>query len=198
MYIFFGLMMAAAAGERPVVEVFLPPFMDQKLNKAMGRAQGIVLDAYAEIGIRVVWHSASSLPSDCVQTPMHRQIVFDLSTGAAGRSQGALAFANPYSKKGACVTLLIDRLKDSAERNPDTTGIVMGHVLAHEIGHVLQGIARHSETGLMKERWSVKEIQEMWRARLRFTAYDAELIMESLRRPLADSVHTVQVSRIEP
>ena len=181
MHLFFSLLMAATTTDQPVVDVFLPPLLDRNVIRTFGRARGIVEEAYADIGVRVNWHSTSSLPPDCAKSPMRRRIVFDLRAGVAGRTPGALAFANPYSQQGPCVTLLMDPLRAGAERNPETTGVLLGHALAHEIGHVLQGVDRHSETGLMKERWSVKEINDMWRTRLRFTAYDAELILDPFR-----------------
>ncbi len=97
-----------------------------------------------------------------------------------GHSADAMAFAFPYAEDGPCVTVLIDRLKQEVARNPDTTGILLGHVLAHEIGHVLQRIDRHSDSGLMKARWSVGDIVEMKQARLRFTLYDAQSILGAL------------------
>lgn len=48
---------------------------------------------------------------------------------------------------------------------------LLGHVLAHELGHVLQGVARHSEEGVLKERWSAAEIQVMPTRQLRFTPH---------------------------
>ena len=60
------------------------------------------------------------------------------------------------------MTLLMNRLKPEIERNPFRTGFLLGHVLAHEIGHVLQGVARHSATGVMKGRWSLHETSHMW------------------------------------
>lgn len=61
--------------------------------------------------------------------------------GAAARQRPSVetvAFARPYPGQGRCVTALMDRQKDDARRNPDSTGILLGHVLAHEIGHLLQ------------------------------------------------------------
>ena len=176
------LMAAAPGNDQPVVEMFLPNVIDRNMNQALGRARGIVQAAYADIGVQVIWRFGKTSPSGCEKKPGRRQIVFDLRNGTAkGRSADALAFANPYSHQGPCVTLLMDRLKAEAERNPETTGILLGHALAHEIGHVLQGIDRHSESGLMKERWSNREVRDMWSARLRFTAYDAELILDPFR-----------------
>ena len=178
MFLVYSLLVAAANGQ-PVVEVFIPPMIDRNLNRAFGRARGIVHEAYAGIGVQVIWRVSNSAPAGCETRPGHRKIVIELRSGTApGRGSAALAYANPYSRQGPCVTLLMDRLKEKAERNPETTGVLLGHVLAHEIGHVLQGIARHSETGLMKEQWSEREIGQMWKQTLLFTAYDAEMILE--------------------
>jgi len=54
--------------------------------------------------------------------------------------------------------------------------VLLGHVLAHEIGHILQGTDRHSETGLMKARWDSREIMAMDWKPLSFTADDVVLI----------------------
>ena len=94
----------------------------------------------------------------------------------------AFASSNPYSVEGPCVTLFMDRLKAMAAMQPLTTSFLLGHVLAHEMGHVLQGIARHSETGVLKERWSQLEIEDMPFRHLHFTPYDANLILEPILR----------------
>jgi hypothetical protein len=173
-----------AATNRPVVEVFLPDAADRSLDQAFAPALSIAYEAYADIGVRVIWRIGKKPPSGCEKKPGARQIVFEFRYGTVkGASADAIAFAKPFLHEGPCVTLLIERLKERVERNPNTTGVLLGHVLAHEIGHVLQGSARHSETGLMKGRWSIREIMEMRRARLCFTAYDAELILDSLKTP---------------
>ena len=40
---------------------------------------------------------------------------------------------------------------------------------------------RHSETGLMKERWAKPGIAAMWKARLRFTPDEAALILAPVK-----------------
>jgi hypothetical protein len=74
----------------------------------------------------------------------------------------------------------MDRLEPMVQRNPLKTGFLLGHVLAHEIAHVLQGIAHHSETGVMKGVWSENEITNMSKHRLQFTVFDLELIRKGL------------------
>jgi hypothetical protein len=36
--------------------------------------------------------------------------------------------------------------------------MMVGGVMAHEIGHLLLGSNSHSETGLMREIWSLKDL----------------------------------------
>jgi len=173
--------LSTASTAQPVVEVFIPPVTATNMNTPLLRAKMIVAEIYSTIGVRVVWSSAHSAPSGCEKNPLHGKIVVAFRTGAsAGRSDAALAFSNPYSHEGPCVTVLMDRLKPEGEKNMLRVGFVLGHVLAHEIGHVLEGVPRHSETGLMKARWSDRETMNMPHQTLRFTAYDAELVLKGL------------------
>ena len=52
---------------------------------------------------------------------------------------------------------------DRGDGRPDPiriTGTLLGHVMAHEIGHFkLMGTSRHSPIGLMRERWSDDEVR---------------------------------------
>ena len=67
---------------------------------------------------------------------------------------------------------------------------VLGYILAHEIAHVLQGISRHSESGIMKPKWNARDYVEMREDMLRFTEYDASLIRSGLdERALQASRH---------
>jgi hypothetical protein len=71
---------------------------------------------------------------------------------------------------------------------------VLGHVIAHEIGHILQGVARHSTDGLMKPHWSLKDYWQMKKPYLFFAAEDVELMQLQMQRAAADGV-TAQSER---
>jgi hypothetical protein len=83
---------------------------------------------------------------------------------------------------GTLVHILTDRVLPRSSFNTFTLGVVLGHVMAHEIGHVLEGIPRHSEQGLMKENWTPRDMHEIVAERLRFTSTDAKLIHLGLLR----------------
>ena len=55
-------------------------------------------------------------------------------------------------------------------------GPLLGHVLAHEIAHLVEGIPRHSETGLMKASWTARDYSAMARGRLALAKEDVAII----------------------
>lgn len=58
--------------------------------------------------------------------------------------------------------------------------IVLAHVLVHEITHILEGIDRHSESGVMKAQWTVEDYRAMADKPLPFAAIDVDLIQRGL------------------
>lgn len=72
------------------------------------------------------------------------------------------------------IVLLYDRVLSAA--GPDLAPALLGHVLAHEIVHILQGVNAHSASGLMKPHWDRRDYEDMQRAPLPFTQVDLTLI----------------------
>lgn len=91
----------------------------------------------------------------------------------------ALAFAVPDA--GGHITVFYDRIKVAAQFEL-TSNPLLAHVLVHEISHILQGNAKHSEGGIMKATWSQKDIRAMrWRP-LAFGEEDVESIRAGLAK----------------
>ena len=170
--------------EGPAVDVFVP-HVGFPMNVAFYQAEGIATRIFAGIGVRVRWRAG-----DAGQGPASKRAA-DCVVGMAlswktpdGSDPGALAFSKPYDAGAggaARVTVFMDRIKPVFDQNPTESAFLMGHVLAHELGHVLQGITRHSDAGVLKQQWSPGEIQDMPREILRFTSYDKTLILDGIR-----------------
>ena len=56
---------------------------------------------------------------------------------------------------------------------------ILGHVIAHEIGHELLNLEVHSPTGIMRGNWDLRDLQEANYGELLFTAEQAELVRVS-------------------
>jgi len=58
--------------------------------------------------------------------------------------------------------------------------VAAAYVLAHELAHAMQGVARHAESGIMKAHRSNEDYQDMFFHNLVFTTNDVELIHRGL------------------
>jgi hypothetical protein len=85
---------------------------------------------------------------------------------------GALAYALPFD--GASIVLFYDRVVSAA--GPVVAPSLLGHVLAHEIVHILQSVDVHSASGIMEPRWDKRDYDAMRRASLSFTQEDLNLL----------------------
>jgi hypothetical protein len=102
---------------------------------------------------------------------------------------GALACAKPYAEqiKGVHIRVFFDRIEKAGAGN--LVAYLLGHVLVHEITHILEGCEHHSEKGVMKKRRTAKDLYQMAYKPLPFDALDVELIRRGLanRDPAATS-----------
>ncbi len=64
---------------------------------------------------------------------------------------------------------------------------VLGHILVHEIVHVLEGTGRHSEIGLMKARWSGEDFRDITGTGLDLASEDC-LLLRTLFSPTLANV----------
>jgi hypothetical protein len=127
---------------------------------------------FASIGVRIDWREQNSCPAGVgaltVRLSYH---------STSMRNSEALAFAQPYEGSRRIVVFL-DRIQ---ELNRNGGPSVLAHVLVHEITHVLEGIDRHSATGIMKARWNDQDYCEMRRKPLVFAQEDVNLIYAGLK-----------------
>ena len=130
---------------------------------AMAKASSLFLSA----GVKLDWHSEAS---DCKGRPDAMVVSFRPTTPKTFHP-GALAYAYPY--EGVHIEVFYDRI---AQADPGLLPSLMANVIVHEMTHILQGIDRHSASGVMKAVWNSADYTLMKRGLLRFTAVDVEMI----------------------
>jgi hypothetical protein len=156
--------------------------MSQGGKPTVFQAQAIASQIFARIGVRVDWQ-----PDQRYCHLSGDRIAITLSDDTPpGQHPGEFAYSMPY--QGTRIVVFYDRLLPSltGSRVPS----VLGYVLAHEIAHVLQGIGRHSASGIMKPKWNARDYVQMRGNTLRFTEDDVSLICRGLdERALQTSRH---------
>ena len=146
------------------------------------RAEDISSRMFKSAGVALEWHSAGL--GACRKTRQTQTIMLDFATNTpSSQYPGALAYALPY--EGVHIVVMFDRIEKKAAGAAQVSP-VLAHVLTHEITHILQGISRHSETGVMKARWDSHDFLQMTHEPLPFTLEDVNLIQLGLRSLAAD------------
>ena len=115
------------------------------------RARDITQKMFAGIGVRIEWrHTGPSCPADALQVSLD-------SPTPASFYPYAFAYALPY--EGTHIHVFYDRVQAAVV--PGRVQQLLAHVLAHEITHILEGVVRHSTSGVMKAPWDADDYQQM-------------------------------------
>ena len=59
---------------------------------------------------------------------------------------------------------------------------VLGHMIAHELGHLLLGLSSHSRAGIMRVPWRSKDLQIACQNGMRFTKQQSNRIRANVQR----------------
>jgi hypothetical protein len=141
-------------------------------------ARRIAAAALGEAGVRISWRGPR-LRAPEIQRDWLR---VELVEGTAGLSRDlALAVSYPRARCSKGITVYLDGIREIA-RGANHESALLGYVLAHEIAHVVEGVCRHSETGVMKARWSDADRAAIFEGRLRFEDVDVQLMRDGLAR----------------
>lgn len=132
--------------------------------KTLNQAMRVTDEIYKQIGVQLRWQCSKSAGVRTLHMGFEEG-------GKGGFRDAALAYALPY--EGSTIRIR----HDSVHRYPEgQRGGVLGYIMAHEIGHLLQGIERHSEEGLMKARWDDEDRHRIFVRKLPFARLDVDLI----------------------
>jgi hypothetical protein len=124
---------------------------------------------FAGIGAPIEWRAGQPAASS-----PHGAIAIELVTETPGTFlPGALAYEQLY--EGVHIQVFYDRIKSKL-----ASAELLAHVMVHEITHILQGISRHSDSGVMKANWSGEDFERMRYKALPFADEDVVLIHRGL------------------
>ena len=164
----FGIMSLAGVAEACTVQV--------RISDTATAGPGVIFQAkstaaamFVRIGVKLEFTSTPK-PSTCGK-PI--EIRFEAGSPGAERPD-SLAYAMPYLESGTSIHVFVERVADLTTSN--RRGVVLGHVLVHEITHVLEGTVRHSDSGVMKAHWDLGDFRAMESRALPFAPLDVLLL----------------------
>lgn len=164
--IWFSIVGFCQSSAPPSLTVCVQPYGDTL------RAREVASRIYAGIGVKLVWRLGYN---GCPQRAV--RIEFSTSTPTSKRP-GALGYAMPFAD--ASIVVFYDRVAEQSLGDRRFFPKLLGYVLAHEIGHALERIDRHSTSGVMKGKWVSGDFADISLGCLRFEPIDANLILEGV------------------
>jgi hypothetical protein len=109
-----------------------------------------------------------------------------------------------YAEGSAWANVFYGRIQDFAlgeNGNNREVPVIMGHVIAHEIGHLLLGSASHSPDGIMCAKWDPSTVRRALTGRLLFSSAQSDRIRDEVSKrsmqPASSEIPSAMDSRPE-
>jgi hypothetical protein len=149
---------------------------------ALFTARQHVARIFAAAGIGVEWHEPGR-SSSC--SAGHPELQVGLVEKAERKRQvqdGAMGLAIPGpTLAGALAYIFFDSVHRTARTNHLDPAAMLGHAMAHELGHLLLPYGSHSPNGLMRARWQTRDFKALTDQRLLFSAEESGVMKARLR-----------------
>ena len=156
-----------------------------ELRIAKERAGRILTEA----GIEVFWIDKGSenadnpsQPGGSIDLDQVNYFVRILPKSREVLKTSALGEALPCKKEmGGCyANLFLNRVQERAEFGRIGIEEVLGHAIAHELGHLLMGFNSHYSNGIMRAQWGPEELKQAARGDLLFTPEQVQRIYRNI------------------
>jgi hypothetical protein len=177
-----GLVLCAGLADRqiasgqPLIHVLL---MDQAEVPPVTRqrAQDVATRVFHLAGLALIWVDAGTCQARCLTVRIVTQPV-----SAKSRNPHMLGVAPSMPEaRGINLWVFYPRIRAySVELGMDASQL-LGHVIAHELGHLLLPYGSHSLAGLMRPIWDLPQVRAATAGLLTFTPDETALIRARLQ-----------------
>jgi hypothetical protein len=170
----------------------VPPFIAKRAREETSRI-------FREAGIATEWAlcttPSQAVPTDpwCETQPLATDIQLNILPRKMAQEMmghhNELGAAVPVpSGIGRWASVFYHRVDELAESGGASRALLLGHIMAHEIGHLLLGVNSHSDSGLMHVPWGRAQRERASLGTLLFTDKEAD----QSRRQVADRLRASQ------
>jgi hypothetical protein len=198
-FVLFGSMPLQVVGGQgaPIqlqVSVFnSSPISSSTIERAESEAGHVLRDA----GVAVIWmncpqdaqHEASLAHCSEASFPSHLHLrIARASRGLKATTVGISFVAE--GGKGCYADLFHEPIRQLQEETHVSPSVILGHAMAHELGHLLLGTNSHSSSGLMRAHWTDEDLAKASKGNLRFSQEQSLSITNRLARRTPPTLQT--------
>jgi hypothetical protein len=154
---------------------------------AIASAEAVASRVFGQAGLEVNWiHCESSgnhvvgSPA-CIETayPTHLHVRIIAHPRQAKRGTFGMSYLSADGV-GCQSDIFFARIAEMNSGSVEEMGQLLGHVMAHEIAHLLLGTNSHSLNGIMRAHWHGEELQRIRQGTLLFTRAQEQMMRARL------------------
>ena len=164
----------------------------------LAEAEAWATASYRAVGIDVIWGRRGSGTSGLSATNIirvrvvlvpHENAEAKCAAERLSNQVAGIAMSGVQDERGRIAYIFYHRIERMALANGAPVARGLGHVMAHEIGHLLLGVNSHSRDGLMQPNWLPREtrLQTLTRTQI-----------ETVRRRFAAPADAAHLSQTPP
>jgi hypothetical protein len=158
------------------------------------QAEDVTTRIFLDAGIRVIWLNCPQDSEDedssdrCAEAsfPAHMQLRILRSVHGLKPSVVGISFMSADGI-GCSADVFYEPLQVLQRQNHVVPSVILGHAMAHELGHLLLGTNSHSPTGIMRAHWTSGDLASATVGHFVFTLEQSRKIRMNLR--VAEGFH---------
>lgn len=156
--------------------------------RLLTHAQGEVTRLFQEMGILVDWIECPLAAAELDRYPACQQPLgltgLDVNIVTRSMAEGltlssttlGITSMRQEGERAFVASVFCDSVREQAHPGGAGFAQILGHAMAHELGHILLRTSGHAPTGLMRARWSPEDLRRAAWGQLCFTDGQAAVI----------------------
>lgn len=175
--LFGALFVSDAMAQSALVQLRVSVFNSSPFSSStIESAEGVAGRVLRDVGVQPIWlncpqqisQEASLGRCSELSFPSHLRLeIVRVSQGLKVSTLGVSFTAE--DGRGTYANIYHEPIKQLGEKTLISPSIILGHVMAHELGHLLLGANSHSSSGLMHFHWTLEDLMEASRGHLMFS-----------------------------
>jgi hypothetical protein len=152
------------------------------------QAENIATRVFEQAGVNVKWVNCPVVVQGLLDSEACRKAIFPtyfqqrIVPPHPSLSESSFGVSYLSSEGIGCYSYVFyARIAEQHRRNEQNAAVLLGHVMAHEIAHLLLGTNSHSTSGIMRAHWYHKELASADKGLLLFTPDQARAMTERLQ-----------------
>ncbi len=177
----------SAQGGAPASQVTVSVHNDAKVpHDTLVSAEATASRIFREAGLNVEWMNCVGVGNHGTASPCTKAaypIYLHIRIVARARSLPGATFGIAYLSadgSGCYSSVFLEPIADLHATTGQGVAPVLGHVMAHEIAHLLLGTNSHAAEGIMRARWQRDELLSASKGELLFTPRQSQVMRERL------------------